>query len=268
MKKILSLILTICTFSLSAEIIDTHNFKEVESYVDHDTLLLLDIDDTLLIPAQMLGCDEWFKHRLEIHLKNNLSVAKALDATIAQWEAIRNLTEMEIVETGTEDIINAMQDKGYKIMGLTTQGIGLSHRTIEHLRENKIILERSAPFKSPFYFEYEDHGVLFRKGVLFTNGRNKGISLFTLLDNFNFKAKKIVFINDKDTHLKEIEKEAEKRGIEFIGLRYSFSDYKKACFDPDIAEIQFNHSSFGGILSDNDAKNKKIEQVLLLKGQE
>ncbi|MBM3207073.1 MAG: DUF2608 domain-containing protein [Chlamydiae bacterium] len=268
MKSIIALILTFYTLSLPAQIIETHHFKDVESHVDIDTLLLLDIDDTLLIPAQMLGCDEWFKHRLEVHINNGLPFSKALDATIAQWEAIRHLTEMQIVEPGTELIVNKMQDSGFKVMGLTTQGIGLSHRTIEHLLEHKIILDRSAPFKDPFYMEYEDHGILFRKGVLFTNGRNKGIALFSLLDHYNFKPKKIVFINDKDTHLKEIEIEAEKHGIEFVGLRYAYSDHKKACFDPDLAEIQFHNSSFGGILSDNDALNKKIEELLIIEGQE
>ena len=48
--------------------------------------------------------------------------------------------------------------------------------------------------------------------------------------------------------------EAEKRGVEFIGLRYAYSDEKKARFSPEIADIQFTHSSFNKILSDEEAK--------------
>lgn len=41
-------------------------------------------------------------------------------------------------------------------------------------------------------------------------------------------------------------------GIEFLGLRYAYSDARKAAFCKEIAEIQFTHSSFAHILSDNE----------------
>jgi hypothetical protein len=261
MKFLLSLFLI--SFSLNASIIETKSFQEVPSHITKDSLVLLDIDDTLLIPVQMLGCDEWFKHRLEMHMKKGISFSHALDISLAEWEAIRHLSQMEIVEPGSENIVRKMQDDGFSIMGLTTQGVALSHRTVKQLLSHNIDLSKSAPFKEPYYFEQKDLGVLFRKGVLFTSGTSKGKALFTLCDHFGFKPKKIVFVNDKESHLKDVEEEAEKRGVEFVGLRYGFSDDRKSQFDPDVAHIQFTSSSFHSILTDDDALQQKIGAFFL-----
>lgn len=259
MKKFLFIISCICTFSLCAEIRETHHFSEVLSYVNNQTLLVLDIDDTLLIPVQMLGCDEWFRHRLELHNKNGLDFSKALDRSLAEWEGIRHLTEMEIVEEGTEKIIQEIERRGVFTMGLTTQGMGLSYRTIQQLLSVGIDLSNSSPFSSAYYFEQNNLGILFRKGVLFTSGTSKGKALFKLCDHFNYSPKRIVFINDKLTHLKDIEEEALLRGVEFIGLRYSYMDERKNQFDPHVAEIQFKESGFHEILSDEEAALKKLQ---------
>ncbi len=44
------------------------------------------------------------------------------------------------------------------------------------------------------------------------------------------------------------------RGIEFTGLRYSYGDAFLKSYDPAIAEIQWEYSSFGNILSDEEAR--------------
>lgn len=254
MYKLFTILACLCTLSLSAEIIETHSFKEVPSYLTEDTLLVLDIDDTLLVPAQMLGCDEWFTLRLNLYLDNGMSMSSALDKSLAEWEAIRHLTRMEIVEPGTAELIQEMQAKGVHIIGLTTQGIALSHRTIEQLKANNIILSDTAPLKGFHYFEQKDLGVVYRKGVLFTSGTAKGKALFTLCDDFGYAPKRVVFINDKTSHLKDIEEESGKRGVEFIGLRYAYSDDRKARFDAEIAHIQFTNSGLHNLLSDEEAQ--------------
>ncbi len=103
------------------------------------------------------------------------------------------------------------------------------------------------------------HGVLFRNGILFTGGSPKGPAVATLLQLLKLRPKKIVFINDKKTHLEDVAGTIEKLQIPFVGLRYSFSDKRVASFNPDLAEIQFHHSPVSRLLSDAEAE-------LLLKG--
>lgn len=265
MPKFFAIFLCLCTLSLSAEIIETHSFKEVPSYVTEDTLLVLDIDDTLLIPVQMLGCDEWFKHRFATHMKNGLSPSLALDHSLAEWEAIRHLTQMEVVEKCTPQILKELQENCIHVIGLTTQGVALSHRTIRQLLSHHLDLSLTTPFRAAHYFEQNELGVLYRKGVLFTSGTSKGTALFTLCDHFGYTPKKVIFVNDKDTHLKDVEEEAERRGIEFVGLRYAYSDERKARFNAELAHIQFTNSGLHSILNDEEALQRKAQEISSLK---
>ncbi len=103
---------------INAEIVEVANFQEITSHIQSDTLVLLDIDDTLLIPVQMLGCDEWFMSRLQFHQKSMENGSQALEKSLAEWEGIRHLTQMELVEPTTNALIQTLQTQGYCVMGL------------------------------------------------------------------------------------------------------------------------------------------------------
>lgn len=248
--------------SLFAQIEELDRFSSLESHLTKETLLILDIDDTLLIPVQMLGCDEWFCHRLKEKGKTCDSNT-ALEKTLAEWEAIRHLSQMQVVEPGTEAIITSLQERGFMMMGMTTQGLALATRTHQQLVQNGFHIIRTTPMKGDCYLMVEDHGVLYRNGILFTSGTPKGPALFALFDQMKFTPKRLVFVNDKKSHLRDVEQEAEKRGVEFVGLRYAYADQHKALFSPDVAEYQYTHSSFGKILSDEEATIAMNRELLL-----
>ena len=73
-----------------------------------------------------------------------------------------------------------------------------------------------------------------------------------MCETLGYTPKTIIFINDKASHLKEIEVAAEEKGIPFIGLRYGYSDERKALFQAEIADHQFMHSSYHELLSDEE----------------
>ena len=238
---------------LKAQIVEMHHFNEINAYVDSETLIILDIDDTLLIPVQMLGCDEWFKYRLQKHRNEGMQHSIALEKTLAEWEAVRHLTRMEIVESGTDRIVNALQKRGFCVIGLTTQGVALATRTRQQLKMQGFDFSANGVSEEDYYFLLEGEGMLFRRGILFTCGKSKGKALFNLLEKSTFYPKRILFVNDKIEHLADVEEEAEKHSIEFLGLRYSYSDTRKAAFRPEIAEMQFEYSTFNHLLSDEEA---------------
>ncbi|MBS0625090.1 MAG: DUF2608 domain-containing protein [Verrucomicrobia bacterium] len=234
--------------ALHGEILETAHFKDLSQHASSSTLIVLDIDDTLLVPTQTLGTDVWFLYQLD----KNSSAPDPLDKTLAQWEAIRHLTEMKIVEEGSDKIVSELQSKSIRVMGLTTQGIALATRTVKQLLSHNIDLSKTAPNKEDHYF-LNGHGVLYRNGILFTGGSPKGPALAKLLDRLGYRPEKIVFINDKKSHLLDVAKTMETIGIPFTGLRYSYSDARVASFRPEIAEIQFHHSNFSKILTDEEA---------------
>ncbi len=145
-------------------------------------------------------------------------------------------------------------------MGLTTQGLALATRTVKQLRTLGFDLSKTAPRQSDCYFE-NGHGVLYRQGILFTSGTDKGKALIRFLELSGARPERVVFLNDKQTHLVEVERALEKAGIEFVGLRYSYSDDRVNRFSPLIADIQFRYSSFDRILSDGEAEAILNEQL-------
>lgn len=236
------------TVVAAATIIEAPHFKDLKNHVTSDTLVLLDIDDTLLIPVQTLGVDVWFLHQLNSYKAAGYTANDALERALFDWESVRLRSEVQIVEEGTADIVKELQDQNITVMGLTTQ-----RRTQYNLATLGIDLSRTAPSKEDFYF-INGHGVLYRHGLLSTSGTVKGTALLKYLDHINYHPARIVFINDKATHLKDVETAVTSRGIEFIGLRYAYSDERVNSFRPEITDIQWNHSSFNHILSDEEAE--------------
>jgi hypothetical protein len=253
MLKTLLFLIFFASSRMTCEIIEAPHFHEIHPHLKPKTLLILDIDDTLLIPSQMLGSDEWFQTRLQAHKKEGCSGQQSLEKSLAEWEAVRHLTKMEIVESGIPANIIKIQDEGYVTMALTTQGLALATRTKQQLLGYTIDLKRSSPAQEDVYFTIDGHGILFRGGILFTAGFHKGQALFKLLHQLHYRPERIVFINDKRSHILEIEETAKQEGIEFIGLRYAYSDARKKAFDEKIADYQFTHSTFTHILSDEEA---------------
>jgi hypothetical protein len=255
MRKIITFFISaLLMVSLEAKIVETAHFSELKNYITKESLIILDIDDTLLIPVQMLGCDEWFTGRLKKFEQEGLSRPCALDKALAEWEAIRHLTKMEIVEPETDSIVRSIQEAGYTVMGLTTQGLALATRTSRQLQDLGIILPRSCLHKNDECVSVYGHTVLYRDGILFTSGTAKGEALFLFLQKIGYSPKRVVFVNDKASHLQDVETSCVKQNVEFIGLRYAYSDARKRAYDPKVAEVQFTRSSFLHILTDAEAK--------------
>jgi hypothetical protein len=248
---------TVWAVTLHAQIIELSHFEGLKDYVmKPNTLVLVDIDDTCLIPAQTLGTDVWFCDIWAKLEQSGLSKADALEKALDLWQGIRYLTKVKIVEEGSEKIISDIQEKGIPLMCLSTQGLALATCTFHQLLSINIDPSKTAPSKDQeFYFiNNKNRGVLYRHGILFTAGSSKGLALETLLKLSNLKPDHIVFINDKATHLLDVENIVEKMGMTFTGLRYSYSDKRVNGYNPEIAKIQFEQSSFAHILSDEEAQ--------------
>jgi len=252
-----SLSLFVCTLSLfmnlQSEIIEIHNMSEIHQYIKPNTLIVFDIDNTLLEPAQELGSDQWFYRQFEKYLESGMLLKSALNQTLAEWHAIQCLTKVNIVEEGTAKIIRNLQAEKFDIIGLTTRGLEMSRCTVDQLKTLHIDLSLNSPVKKDCFFINSNKGVLFHEGILFTTATHKGVAFFKLLDQIQYEPSHVVFINDKATHIRDLEETCEERNVPFVGLRYGFLDAKVKTFQMDVAEIQFQN--FGKLLTDEEALN-------------
>lgn len=240
--------------SLFGEIIETKHFNEVLNHLQPNTLVIYDIDNTLIEMNQLLGSDHWFYFRLKSKIASGNDERLALEETLNEWEAIQHLSGCKLVEASTLDVVSETQRRG-KVIGLTTRGFALANRALQLLDSVGLDLSKNAISDKEMHFMVQNEGTLYRKGVMFSSGRPKGLALKALLDGLDYHPEHIVFVDDKKSSLLSVESYCEAEGIPFIGLRYGYMDEKVASLDPEVAEIQWSH--FGKILSDEEAERLK-----------
>ncbi|MFN4174781.1 MAG: DUF2608 domain-containing protein [Parachlamydiaceae bacterium] len=236
---------------LSAEIFETNEIATLETTITPHTFLILDIDNTLIEPAQTLGTDQWFYSQMLSYERQGYSKKEALNQTIKEWSAIQNLTEVKPVEPNAFEVIDRIQKNGITVIGLTARGLNLIYCTADQLNTVGIDLSRNAPTQDEVFFQ-NGKGVLFSGGILYCAGTHKGNALFKFLSLIGHTPSAVVFIDDKLSGLREVELACENRHIPFIGLRYSRTDHQVKNFSRPLADIQFKH--FGRLMSDQEAE--------------
>lgn len=255
MKKVFSIIFLLlnCIF-LNGEIFEVNSIYKLRDFIDEsDSLIIFDIDNTLMETEQTLGSDQWFYFRMNQLLEEGFAQKEALNRALREWISIQNISNVKVVEEGTSEFVEELQKQNYNIIGLTTRGLEMSFTTIVQLQSLNINLKHSAPFKEDLFFKNGNRGIFYHEGILFTMASSKGEALYKFLTLIEKIPSKIIFINDKKQHLEDVERMCIAKNIPFIGLRYNYLDHKIENFDKTIAEIQF--AKYGQCISDDEAIN-------------
>lgn len=239
-------------FPLQGKIIEAHSIKDLSQYLQKDTLIVFDIDNTLLECRQTFGSDQWFGNQIQHHQTQGSDYQTALNQALKHWVDIQHQTHLQLIELQAPEFIKELQQLGYPVMALTTRGEEVASVTLEQLNAVNICMTVTAPYKEQAQLKHEKGESLCKEGVLFTAGGHKGYALAAYLKKAHYVPKRIVFINDKHSHLLPVEEMAEKENIEFIGLRYSQTDQKVQNYRKEIADIQ--QEFYQKILSDEAAE--------------
>ena len=247
MKTIRFLILlfaALISLQLHAKIIEVGNFRDVLPHIDDKTLLILDLDNTIMEPDDYLGSDQWFTALMGHFIqKEEMSQGEALSIVLPKYnEAHRTATVHAVEESeegakGTVAIIKYLQTRNIPIIGLTARGgdcMGYALRQLESIGVNLSLtsLHRDRMFKDKFD---ADAPAVYMSGILFCDGpQNKHKILARYLSNVrsanpDFKMpSKIVFVDDKLKNVTDVERAVADMdmGIEPIGIRYGYLDKK------------------------------------------
>jgi hypothetical protein len=226
------------------------SLSELEQYVNNETLLLFDIDNTLMRPKQMLGSDEWFTFYLNKKIAEYNDRQKALKEALSLWGAIQTVTSVQYVEPCTQTVIESLRKKNISIMVLTQRKQNFATLSIQQLRSLQLDFSKTAPVKT--FFELKEMPLVkYEEGALFCDEYHKGESFLCFLRQNALHPKRVVFVDDKRFQLEQLNV-LESEGIEYFGLRYGGADVYVREFDPAVTEQQL--ASFMSILPDDEAK--------------
>lgn len=244
LNKFFTGIFALCLFFLplqsQAKIVETHCFADVLREIDQDTLVLFDIDDTLINTTSMLGNTPWWRYFIPRVLNAGLPLDKVRPEINAVIQKILRQVPMGLIDPSASEIIRRLQNQGVMTFALTARCIkadymiAADHGTHEHLKSVGI------DFTLTPLSKYVDTNTsrFFSYGIIFTDYQEKGPFLKAFLDNLDLRPAKIVFIDDNIKQVKSVENVAELMGIPYTGFRYGKLDYFHEKFDPLIVNIQ------------------------------
>ncbi|MBN2479632.1 MAG: DUF2608 domain-containing protein [Parachlamydiales bacterium] len=248
------LFLLLLAVSLHGKILDIKNISQIEPYSKNVSLIIFDLDNTIYEPIQTLGSDQWFDYTLDKYQKKGLSFDEALDETRKDWYLIQTFTKVKLVEEKTKSLIENFQNSDSLVIGLTTRDIDFAFSALNHLDSIGIdFTKKTFLMKNLLISE----NILYRKGILFCSGSDKGKALEKLLNKVDFHPKSIIFVDDKLKNVQQVEKFCTKNKIEYFGFRYGYLDQKVKDFDKKIADTQWH--TFRNSFLDENIFEKKIK---------
>jgi hypothetical protein len=223
-------------FTLNAKIIEVKNISEILNYVDGNkrktTLVLFDIDNTLTEPVDDYGGDLWFSAKVKKEVDGGLSYKDAVKKILPEYFKIQKNVKVKPVETAAVGVVQSLQQQKVPTLALTTRSEEILNCTYKQLKSIKISFDYGMLGKKMLQLTNQKFPAFYYKGLIGCDRNNKGVCLKEFLE----KAKKqwpalsqitdIVFIDDKEKYLKEVEEEFKDSKIFFTGLRYSYLDEK------------------------------------------
>lgn len=208
----------------------------LKDYKQEDVLVIFDIDFTLLLPKEPA-----FQVYNGIAYRDKLT-ALFQDLDIEQASMVINcMTSFpsELVDPEAAQMIENLQAQNIKVIACTasmTGALGPYERAesmrFEALKKQNIDFSRAFPEHNDMELSdikgFLQRSPVFYKGILFSNGLKnrpcKGDAILSLLQALAFSPKIIIFVDDKEAYLKDVEEALKQHrpdtvfvGIEFTG---------------------------------------------------
>lgn len=233
------------------------NLAEALAHVDANTLVVLDLDHTLVRTKESLGSTAWYYYERQANYDKGLSAEQSFDTLYPVWVKLQQYVALEHVAPNVLEVLKQLKQKSAGVMAMTSREPSVSLITLEQLADVGIDFSDSPLNALKFDFPVE-YPIGFYNGVLFSARNEKG----AVFNGVMLKAKeglkganriqKVLFIDDREDNILSMAKAASNTGLEYIGMRFTLDDKIKDNFDPRISNEQFKYA--GEVLSVDVAK--------------
>jgi hypothetical protein len=225
----------------TAEVREIKQLAQIEPAIDDQTLVVFDIDNTLLESVQTLGSDQWFDYLVDQGKRvRRWSEDRAIAEAVVIWNRVQEDTQVRPIEPDTPALIKRLQARGVRVIALTARSSGAAAVTERQLRSVGIDLGRN-PLPRPAVRpkQKQDTSQPWVGAILFLGeNQSKGEALTTLVRSLPTPPSSVVFIDDKQRHTQSVDQAMARLKIPVIAFRYGASDNRVAAFDPAVAETQ------------------------------
>jgi uncharacterized HAD superfamily protein len=191
-------------------ITEIKSIRDVLSKVNHDTWVLIDLDDTIMQPWYVsVGCHTWFTMMCQLANAKIEDKHEALALTLSIYNEVQHRLHMQAVEQDIYDVIKTLHAQGVPVIGLTSRGVDLKNTTYRQLH----------------------HLVIPLLDIIFCSGKHKGQCLQTYLDNNKYRPKHMIMIDDQKKYVDQVGEVASHLSIDYDGLHYTFVNEQVRAFN-------------------------------------
>jgi FMN phosphatase YigB (HAD superfamily) len=216
------------------EVREIKSMSEIDAEIRPTTLLVFDIDNTLVEPVGNVGSDQWYDYLVKAYRRDGLDPDAAETKAGETWSRSLGRVKVKPVEELTPILVREEQKRGLKILALTARGPEDAAATFEQLRAIGLDLEKSAVAKGEMAFPPKG---LYRRGVFFVgDGPDKGKALLALLEKIGLRPTRVVYVDDKPRHVKSVDAAMTAVGIPCVAYRYGAADEKVRAFNEVMSE--------------------------------
>jgi hypothetical protein len=228
----------------AAEIITTNDFGviEQEAYkLDGDSLLLFDVDATLIVPNDALlrpmGKDLFWK-----------LIADYPDRDL--FREIRMKAHHALVDDRSIDLVKNLQQNSVPVIAFTAAPCkvpGIEELGVWRVDELKRYgFDFSPAFPNLNFIELpkkpgQPHIPLYKSGVLYSSFHSKGDVLILFLQETGLKPKKVIFVDDELKHVQSVVAALDQQGIPCIGIHYTAANEVSCDLNEEEARFRINY---------------------------
>jgi hypothetical protein len=208
-----------------------HSFKEVDfDQIDANALVIFDVDDVLIF-------DQIKRLEQRLHVKTQ--------------ERLRGMFYKKrlpvLVEPNIVNVMKKLKLRGIATIALTgiktgkSPGLDVSFSDwrIADLKKAGIVF--NDPFKKNIVLNQLKDKPLLKAGIIFTAWHDKGDILKKVFSQTGCNFNKIIFFDDKESHVTSVAKAAEDLGVAYTGYIYKGAEFMpKTTLDKRIEEYRLS----------------------------
>lgn len=250
---------------LRAEFFETSNIEDVFSKVDKETLVLLNMTDTISDSVLSLGSKPW-RHFIRSNLQNLDQAANLHD----RWTYyVATKIPIKPVQKEIVTWIETLQKNETPVFCATGRGRNVWYCTIVDQVDNftdfqlKNIGIDFTKTKVPEELQNVDPKY-FHHGIFYTDPYALGEFIDKILQETGYRPKKIVVVNDKRSELQSADQKLTEAGIDHVCVLYQRTEKDRNAFNPTVALLQLESLLEDGkvALQENEAiKKAKTEKA-------
>jgi FMN phosphatase YigB (HAD superfamily) len=194
--------------------------SDLSRYIDNQTILFFDIDDTLIRNKTHLGSNQWEDSLVSLMIKNGVDDNIAFKKAKFLWCAFQVVSEVEVVEPSTLEFFNKLL-QSHHLRLITARPAVLANETFQQLAS--VGIKTNVTDKFLINLNKENH-VLYENGIFFCDSCNKGAVIADYMNRYSLNPGKIVLVDDRLHHLEKAAMAL--KAFNFIGLHYNYlSEY-------------------------------------------